>query len=208
LAGRVFKSYNPEVHRIPSFDIPYHWPVWTAVDPHNGKPNAVLFLTVSPKGIKYVCNEIYARCGISDLGDEILSVEEQYNVINRLADTSIQEEDWGRVSARQMLEDKGIQVKLAQKKNLKKSGITLINQLFQDNELFVMDHCKRTHREFVNQIYKKKKGSDSKDSTHSSEEVEKKFDDMTDCLRYILVENPGYSGLAEVKKMGPAYERR
>lgn len=204
LSGRVFKGYKAEVHRVPSFDVPPHWPVWCAIDPHPNKPHAALFLAVSPQGFKYVVNEIYQKCPIYTFADYVNDVGSQYNLVNILIDTSAQEDGWGKVSARAMLEEKGVRTKLAQKKNLKKSGIVLVNQLFQDNELFVMEHCVRTHRELVNQIYKKNK----LDPQKVLEEPEKKFDDMTDCLRYILVEAPDYAGIASIKEMGPVYERR
>lgn len=201
LSGRVFKEYRPDVNRIKPFDIPPHWPVWIAIDPHRNKPHAVLFLAISPCGHKYVCNEIYLKCTIYDLADKIRDVAQQYNVINMMIDTSAQEDGWGRMSARQMLEEKGVRTKLAQKRNLKTSGITLINQHFNDEELFVFETCVRTHRELTLQVYKH-----ARDASQVLEEPEKKFDEMTDCLRYILVENPDFSGPAEIKE-GPAMGR-
>lgn len=190
LSGRVFKEYKPEIHRIPSFDVPYHWPVWVGIDPHRNKPHAVVFLTVSPHGVKYVCNEIYVSCPIQTLGSLIQDIGNQYNVVNILIDTSAQESGWGKVSARSLLDQVGIRTKLAQKKNLKSSGIVLINQLFSDNKLYIMEHCVRTHRELVNQVYEK-----SRDGQKVLEVPQKKFDDASDALRYILIENPQHSGV-------------
>lgn len=202
LAGRVFKEYKPERHRIPPFDIPPHWPVWVAIDPHRNKPHAVLFMTVAPSGHKYVCNEICLKCSIYELADHILEISEQYNIVNMLIDTSAQEDGWVRMSARQMLEEKGVRTKLAQKRNLKASGITLINQLFHDDELFIFEGCVRTQRELTLQVYRTNK----MDTQKILEEPEKKFDDMCDCLRYVLVENPEFSGIAEIKE-GPEMGR-
>lgn len=176
LAGRVFKSYSPDKHRIAPFDIPYHWPVWCGIDPHRHKPHCAVFIAVSPQGIKYVVNEIYVPVPINTLATYILDIASQYNMVNFLIDTSAQEDGWGKMSARQMLAEKGIITKLAQKKNKKESGIVLINQLFSDNELFVFDFCLRTHRELINQTYKQNK----RDTQIVLEEPEKKFDDA--CL--------------------------
>lgn len=203
LSGRVFKEYSPEKLRIPSFDIPYHWPVWVAIDPHPEKPHAVLFLAVSPQNIKYVVNEIYIRCTIEQLAKHILEIGGQYRIINYLIDTSAQQDGWGKVSARQILDECGVPTKLAQKKNLKKSGIMLINQYFKNEELFVMEHCLRTHRELTNQVYKQNK----RDKQKVLEEPEKKFDDMCDCLRYALVERPDYSGESRVYEREVPYQR-
>ena len=197
LAGRVFKAYKPEIHLVPSFDIPSHWPVWSAIDPHTNKPHAVMFMAVDPHDNFYVCNEIFTACEMRELAGHIKDVQEPYNLQERLIDTSAQGKDWKQKSAREMLEDYGLSTKLAQKKNLKKSGIILINQLFKQNKLFIMQHCHRTHRELTLQVYKRNK----RDEQNVLEEPEKKFDDMTDALRYILVERPSYQGTAQVHQV-------
>jgi len=173
LAGRVFKEYQRERHRIKAFDVPYHWPVWISIDPHRNKPNAVVFLAVAPDGKRYVCNEIYHACGPKELANLIKEVGSQYNVVETLIDTSAQESGWEKVSLRQLLQDYDVRTKLAQKKNLKNSGIILINQGFMDNELFIMEHCIRIHREFTNQIYTRNK----RDASLVLEEPKKAFDD-------------------------------
>lgn len=202
LSGRVFKSYAPEKHRISGFDIPYHWPVWISIDPHRGKPHAVIFIAISPQNKKYVCNEIFRECSIGSLAEEILDLASQYNIYNHMIDTSAQEDGWNKMSARQILQEYGISTKLAQKKNKKNSGIMLINQLFEQEDLYIFDHCVRTHRELVNQTYKKQKQADGS----FSEEPQKKYDDQTDNMRYILIENPKFGPKARVKEIGPLYQ--
>lgn len=186
LRGRVFKSLDSEKNIIPSFNIPSHWPVYVAIDPHKNKPHAVLFLAVSPKGDFYVCNEIFVVCDIYELAQHIIDLEEQYCVVQRLIDTSAQEDDWTKKSAREMLLEPPykLHTKLAQKKNKKTSGIIQINQYLKnshapaaeerDSCLYIMEHCKRTIREMKNQRYKKNK----RDAGLLLEEPEKKWDDM------------------------------
>ncbi len=203
LMGRVFKSYDHTKHLIKPFRVPRHWPTWLSIDPHRNKPHAVLFLTISPENIKYICNEIYVKCTIDELADFITDIESQYNMVDRLIDTSAQEDGWGRVSARELLNDKGVRTKLAQKKNKKASGITFINQIFHQDQMFVFDTCIRTHRELSLQAYEKHKS----DQQVVLEVPQKKFDDMTDNLRYILVERPDYSGPARIHEVGPIYTR-
>lgn len=197
LAGRVFKEYKPENNRIEPFDVPYHWPVWVAIDPHKNKPHMVVYIAVGPDNTKYVCNEIYVKCTIGELAKYILEINEQYNVVNVLADTSIQEDGWERVSARELLENEGLRVKLAQKKNLKSSGILLMNQLFKKTELMIFKTCTRTNKELTLQIYKRNKS----DEMAVLEEPEKKWDEATDCIRYVLNERPDYNGIAEAKSI-------
>ena len=195
LTGRVIKEYSPDRHFVPSFDIPSHWPVWVGIDPHRNKPNAAIFIACAPDGRMYVCNEIFHNSTIYEFGEILREISEQYLVVDYLIDTSAQEDGWNKISARQMLNEKGIRTRLAQKKNKKSSGLLLINQLFKDDRLFVMEHCKRTNRELLNYVYKQNKN----DSTALTEEPEKKFDDLIDPMRYILIEAPDYSGPAKLK---------
>lgn len=190
LSGRVIHAYKPEIHRIQGFDVPYHWPTWMSIDPHKRKPHAALFLTVSPQNIAYVCNEIFLACGIREFGEMCLEIGSQYKMVERLADTSIQEDSWERLSAREILAPL-FPLKLAQKKNKYTSGLLAINQAFKDNTLFVMDHCRRTHREMLTHVYKKSK-------TNVLEAPEDRMNDMIANLRYILVERPSYSGAPKI----------
>jgi hypothetical protein len=196
LTGRVIKEYSPERHLIPSFDIPSHWPVWVGIDPHRNKPNSAIFLATAPDGRFYICNEIFLNGTIYEFGDHLREIASQYNIVDYLIDTSSQEEGWNKMSAREMLNQKGIRTRLAQKKGMKSSGLILINQLFKDDKLFVMEHCKRTQRELLNYVYKRNK----QDNQVVLEEPEKKWDDLIDPLRYILVERPSYGGKAEIKR--------
>ena len=201
LSGRVFKEYKPDIHRINSFDVPAHWPVWRSIDPHPRKPHAVLYIAVAPQAY-YICNEVYLHCDAQELAAHIQDLDSQYNMVGSLIDTSSQEAGWGKMSFREELAECGIRTQLAQKKNLKKSGLILINSLFKQNKLFVMNHCVRTHRELTLQTYKK-----SPDYQKVSEEPEKKFDDMTDNLRYILVERPDARGQARIYQSEIPYVR-
>ena len=192
LSGRVFKEYEPKVSFIEPFAVPYHWPVWCSIDPHRNKPHAALFLAVAPNGLKYCVNEVYADTDLRNFAGQVLHCASQYKMVDFLVDTSAQEAGWGKVSARSILRDCGLSTRLAHKHDMKTSGILLINQGFKDKNLFVFQYCKRLHRELMNQIYKKNKT----DRSQILEEPEKRFDDQTDNLRYILVENPRFRGIA------------
>lgn len=211
MQGRVFKSYDPTKNRIPSFDIPSHWPVYVSIDPHPNKPHAVLFIAVSPNDDLYACNEIFVKCDIYQLAEHIIDIEQQYNVVQRLIDTSAQQDDWSKKSAREMLAEKpyNIRTKLAQKKNKKKSRISLLNQFLKNahnsqgpgQKFYVMEHCHRLHKEFLYQRYKESK----RDKQLILEEPEKKWDDMTDDAGYIITERPRYRGHAKILSHGPLY---
>lgn len=202
LSGRVFKSYDPLLHRIPASDISKHWPVWAATDPHTRKPHATLFLACAPNNAFYICNEVYLKDEIEDYGRLLCEIGNQYKLVERLIDTSAQEDDWSRMSAREMLQKVGWRTKLAQKRGQRKSGILNINQLFSQNRLFVMDHCTRTHKELMLQTYRKSFARDGR----LLEEPEKNWDDMTDCLRYIFAERPDFIGPGIIKEQPVPYK--
>lgn len=205
LIGRVYEKYHPEIHRIPKFQIPTSWPVWCAIDPHMRKPNAAVFMAISPEEKWYICNEIYWNAGIEDFGREVLQVASQYKMVEFLIDSSAETPDWEkRETARSRLAKVGLQTRLARKKNQKDTAIHIVKQALEGkngkNEpwLFVFDTCKRTHFEFMNYVWDEKKDADS----HGvSEQVKKINDEIMDGLHYIVVENPRYS-IPRVKNVG------
>lgn len=197
LIGRVYESYKPEIHRVPKFQIPKSWPVWCAIDPHMRKPNAALFLTVSPDEEWFVCNEIYWNAGIEDFGKEVLQVASQYNMVAFLIDSSAQTTDWEKKeTARSRLAKVGLSTRLARKKNQKDSAIHIVKQALEGkNEskkpwLYIFDTCRRTHFEFMNYVWDENKNPDT---DGVSEKVKKVNDEMMDCLHYIVVERPRHS---------------
>jgi hypothetical protein len=195
LSGRVIKSYNYMVHRVPSFDIPKHWPVWGCIDPHTRKPHAALFLACAPTEAFYVCNEVFIEDTIKEFGMIVRDIASQYRMVDFLIDTSAQEEGWDKQSAREILAGVGLHTRLAQKKNKYKSGIITLNQHFNDQKLFVMEHCRRTDRELRLHVYKKSRSSTGK----VLEEPEDRMNDMIANLRYIFAERPDFSGPSQIK---------
>lgn len=196
LSGRVFKAYNSDIHRIVPFNIPYHWSVYKAIDPHPRKPHAVLYWAVSPDENHYLCNEIFAPGSAETLAGYIHNIDSQYQMVDNLIDTSAQEAgNWHRDSFREQLQNFGVRTRLAQKKNLVRYGIISINSLFEKNRLFVFNTLVRTHRELTLQVYKK-----SPDHHSLSEEPDKKYSDMTDCARYIASEKPSYGSRAIIQE--------
>ena len=207
LSGRVIKSYDPGRHRIEGFDIPRHWPVYLSIDPHRRKPHAALFLACAPTDVFYVCNEIYLDTGIKDFGLLCLDIMTQYNMVSQVIDTSAQEDGWTKDSGRELLancvdEGVGLRTQLAQKKNKISFGIMMINQLYRDDRLFVMDHCRRIHREQMLHVYRKSRSGD-----RVLEAPEDRFNDMIANMRYILAERPGYHGRPEIKDRPKPYQR-
>jgi hypothetical protein len=58
--GSVFRDFNPLVHTMPRFLIPYSWPRWRGGDDGYSEPSAIYWLAKDPRtGIKYVYQELY-----------------------------------------------------------------------------------------------------------------------------------------------------
>ena len=53
LAGAVFKEFDRSAHVIQAFPIPSHWPVYCTIDPHDAKPDFVVWATRDPDGTFY-----------------------------------------------------------------------------------------------------------------------------------------------------------
>lgn len=196
LIGRVYKAFDPKIHVVENFRIPFDWPVWCAIDPHTRKPNAALWLAISPEEEWYVCNEVYFQGGIEDFGHEVKRISRQYNTVCHLIDTSSETPDWNkRETARTLLERIGLRTRLARKKNQKESSRFIVQQALEGKDgtdipwLYVFQSCKRTQFEFLNYVW-----DDFKEPERSGvkEEPRKVNDDVLDGLHYIVVEKPKY----------------
>jgi len=198
LIGRVYGSYDEEIHVVPKFYIPQSWPVWCGIDPHQRKPNAALWVAISPEEKFYIVNEVYCRQPIETFGKIVKDISEQYNTVATVIDTSSETMDWARRdTARTILQRVGVQTRLARKKNNKETGRLLIHQALEGRDesgkvepyLYVFDTCKRARFEFMNYVY-----DDYRDPENRGvrEEPKKINDDMMDILSYIVVERPKY----------------
>jgi hypothetical protein len=72
LVGRVLKAYNPDIHDIEPFKVPADWPVTAGIDFHLGKPQAISFFTVDPRGIDYVIDEVWDNLSPEEIADELI----------------------------------------------------------------------------------------------------------------------------------------
>lgn len=196
LVGRVFKAFDPLKHIVKPFYIPNDWPVYYAVDPHQRKPHAALFMAVSPENDWFICNEVYFAAGIEDFGKEVKKVCDQYRIAKGVIDTSSETPDWQRrETARSILQRVGLRLELARKKNQKEASRMLIKQALEGKDgtgipwLFVFENCKRTIFEFLNYVW------DDYNDPHKQglkEEPRKVNDDLLDDLHYIVAEKPRY----------------
>lgn len=81
-AGLVYKQFNKDIHLLK--DLPEGWEAWSRpplsysyyyyIDPHPKTPHMVLMLAVSPEGVIYVYHDIFERCRIRDLCNNMRTV--------------------------------------------------------------------------------------------------------------------------------------
>lgn len=195
LTGRVYPDYDPKIHVVPQFDIPRDWDVWEGIDPHLRKEHAYCQWAISPEGVVYVCNEIWEKLTIPQLADEIHRLRRGKRIVRTVIDSSSETPDSiYRVTPRKMLQDYGISTKLASKHGNVMPGILKMREMLKLEEVstgdklprfFVMDHCKRHQKEFLNYVF------DTRDTEYLVKDSPRKiYDDMMDLDRYFMVEDP------------------
>lgn len=87
LAGLIFPTFKRDIHLKSRFraGVPIDWLIDIAIDVHPKEPQAVLFVATSPKGYKYVVEEIYENGGGKWLGQEIIkSIKRNCYRVNKI----------------------------------------------------------------------------------------------------------------------------
>jgi len=72
MSGLVYPQYDRREHLVERFQIPLDWVVDIAIDVHPREKQAVLFMAVSPNGLKYLVNEIWNYGDGTWVGEEII----------------------------------------------------------------------------------------------------------------------------------------
>ena len=72
LEGRVWPSFNPDIHIIDPFDIPTDWPVVPLIDHHPSHPNAISYYAVDPFDRIYVIDETWGHMSAEQECDDII----------------------------------------------------------------------------------------------------------------------------------------
>lgn len=57
IMGRIYLTFSLNVHRVKPFEIPAHWPVYAALDPHDAKPFVMIWACVDPNGRVFIFDE-------------------------------------------------------------------------------------------------------------------------------------------------------
>lgn len=72
LQGRIWKSFNRDVHVVDGFKVPLDWPVSFQIDFHLNKPHAISFMAVDKYGRHFVIDEIWENMPSESIADEII----------------------------------------------------------------------------------------------------------------------------------------
>ena len=72
MSGLVYPNFSRKKHIVNRFGIPLDWVVDIAIDIHPRTQQAMLFCAVSPRGDKYLINEIWAHGDGNWVGEEII----------------------------------------------------------------------------------------------------------------------------------------
>lgn len=203
LSGRIYPQFDKDLHIIEPFQIPMSWPTWEAIDPHLSKEHAWLQCALTPYDELIVCDEIWDKCTIPQLAEKILTRRISKNVIKTLIDTSSETPDSNyRITPRSLLRECGVDTALAHKQGGVDAGIHTMRHLLTPQKLhtgevrpkfYVFNTCRRTISEFMNYVQ-----DDRSTEYLVKDKPRKKYDDMMDLLRYLVIENPQFDYQAEI----------
>lgn len=198
LGGKVYKSFDPHIHVVPSFIPPKEWEWYASLDHGFNNPTAVLWHAVSPNGHAVTFREHYQReWTVDQHAAEIKRIEQKFKRIPdvRVADPAIQQ--------RQAVTGTSIQTEYALRdifwalgNNDVITGVNQVNQYlktdFRDNTPFwtVTENCVNLIKEIQRLRWKTWAGKKAQFDNNAHEQIHKKDDHASDSLRYFLTFMP------------------
>ena len=163
MSGLVYPSFSREKHIKQRFKIPLDWVIDIAIDVHPRVEQAILFCAVSPRGDKYLCNEIWEHGDGTWVGEEIIRCINfcKYRVgsiiIDPLSKGDRNNENTVYDKVQAVLWQHGYVLQTAAKD--KTSGILSVKDHFvganKEPSLFVFDDMPRTIYELEGYMYDK-----------------------------------------------------
>jgi hypothetical protein len=190
LSGLVAKNFDRKVHLKRRFVIPLDWIVDIAIDIHPRKEQMILFIATSPKGDRYICNEVWEHGDGKWVGETIVRIidRNKYRVgqviCDPLAKGDSNNDNTTFDKIDMILSNHGMYLKVACKD--KQSGIIELNNhlLGPNNEpsLFIFDDLIRTVKEIEGWMY-----------DADTQKPAKVNDDAMECLyRLLLLDTQWY----------------
>lgn len=206
LTGLVYKDFDPDMHVIDPPDVKKDWTRYFAIDPHDRKATACLWLAVDPKGNMYVYDELSLKdMDLAMMAEAIHAQEGELIPQIRLIDPHMDKDNAiaGGFNVRKELMKHGIFTERANsdpvlgKARIRQALKPQWSALLKRNvpTLFVSRYCRNTIYEFQHYIWDDYRRN--KDEHDPKEQVKKKNDDMMDALRYIFNSDPRYIQIDE-----------
>ena len=197
LTGLVYKEFSYKMHVVDPFEIPEDWAVYVAIDPHPRTPHAVLFLAVDPHGTKYVTDELFRACLISELAEMIRAklgsrrprsvlIDPSATAPNPISGVTMQTEfTKHKIYAIPGSKELGAGIQRVKRalKPVMEGGAP---------ELYIFSTCKETIYEFNNYIWDEWRGRE-RQKREAKNRPRDKDDHMMENLYRLLLHNPRYS---------------
>jgi hypothetical protein len=167
LMGKVWKHFQPDIHRVDDFKVPVSWPVDFQIDFHPAENIAISFRAVDPWGRHFICDEVWAHLTNEQIVDEIVRRKEREGWRMKGGEIdALAKGDSAYVKNRRGVETEDSYYEI--ERFLKKHGLKLaVGSKAEQNYIakieewmthipplfFVMAHCEETLRQIDRWIY-------------------------------------------------------
>jgi hypothetical protein len=200
LAGLVYKQFDWDTHVLKGVPVgwsaynrpPKDWPVYIHIDPHPHTPHAVLFLTLDPAERRYIFDEIFAHCVISELCSMIHAKTNGLYVARVKCDPLawINDPITGETMAQEFMKH-GILVEKATKA-LHLGIMRVQDELSKPGLINVSPQLDEFHYEIQRYTWDSEKGRPVDKDDH-----------MMEGMYRLLLDDPRYFDIGEFKRQGP-----
>jgi len=206
LSGLIYKEFDPAVHIVPARQIPPHWTRYMAIDPHERKATAVLWLAVDEADNHWIYDELsLSNMDIQQMSEIIKVQEGELPAKIKLIDPHADKDNVaaGGFNVRKELMRHGVFTQRANsdpmlgKARIRRALTPRFSHVLKRSvpQLRVFERCTNTIFEFQHYIWDEHRRN--KEEYALKETAKKKNDDFMDCLRYIYNFDPRYIPLEE-----------
>jgi len=208
LQGRIFKHFAvKEPWVTEEWDIPREWPSIRAIDPHLGKPHAVVWAKVSPTNRLIITDVLFDASiqNLKQLAERMGAIEKARNhkVAMSLMDSSFNVRDVSGESMMDLFRKAGIACTAAPKAD-KRARLMATAEMFKLDEewkqpgIVMFKSCERLIWEIKRYVHPELRGSARSRGNQVKEYPEgrdKKDDDLIDGVLYLVSQKPNYRAL-------------
>ena len=210
--GRIYKVYNPDVHynlKMPDDRVIKNSLLFNVLDPHDVRDPAIGWYILTPQNILITIGEYPERkyidihssnLSIDDYGEIIKKIETQnkWGIYKRIIDPRFAERHpTGDKSIREKLREWGkknnypLNFKQGSGRHIEEGHLAVRGWLkYTDKQkprFYIVKGLQNHHLAMLRYSYKNPSGRDARDG-----EVEPKYKDFADLVRYLIMEKPRY----------------